>query len=82
MNGGKLLNWLVTILLGLLSVMGGGLWYGQQNVTREIAATASALRELTVEFRGYKEWNDRRQEDFDSRQEEIIQRLNRAGLKP
>lgn len=86
---GTFTSTLVTVLLGLLSFLGAALWWGQKDIAEAITDTNLALRELATEFKSYKDWNSsqhdsesKQRERLEREQNEIVNRLNRAGVKP
>lgn len=73
---GNLLNWVVTILLGIMSFLGANLWYDQRAIAKALAENTLAIGVLTQRFSSYIDVNDQRFEDASKNRERIEMRLN------
>lgn len=78
----NLLGWVATGLLALLSFLGVSLWTDQREIAHALTENTLALRELTIEFKGYIAWDAERATRLEKIQADLTERMNRAGIKP
>lgn len=57
---GKILAWVATALLALLSFLGVGVWNDQRNLAHALTENTIAIRVLAAEFRVYVDATDHR----------------------
>lgn len=78
----NLLGWVGTGLLALLAFLGTSLWTDQRQIAQALTENTLALRELTIEFKGYIAWDADRATRLEKIQGDLTERMNRAGIKP
>jgi len=81
-QNGRLTQWILSLAATLVTAIAASLWYDQREVTKALVANTIAIRELSLKLESYTLMGSDRAERLEKEHEQIINRLNRGGIKP